>query len=267
MNTLVTIPFSHFCEKARWALDWSGVAYRELPCLPGMHPRHTRRVGGRTAPVLLPAQGPAITDSTDILRWADAQASLGGRRLFPVEAAARAEVERLENDFDERLGPVTRLWAYAHGVTRPPLLHATVAPSLPRRRERLALRLLLPFVGPLLVKQYGATLDNVRAAEDTIRRLFDEVSALLAGRRYLVGDRFSAADLTFAALGGPMLMPREHPSLASDVELPAHLRTVVKLLQATPAGQHAARMYREHRPVRHAEPGGGGCGGGSAGAR
>jgi len=60
---------------------------------------------------------PAITDSTDILRWADAQASLGGRRLFPVEAAARAEVERLGNDFDERLGPVTRLWAYAHGVT------------------------------------------------------------------------------------------------------------------------------------------------------
>src|SRR5262245_30550113 len=104
-------------------------------------------------------------------------------------------------------------------MTRPPLLHATVAPSLPRR-ERLAVRLLLPFVGRSSSSS-TAPRSTMRTAEATIRRLFDEVSALLASRRYLVGDRFSAADLTFAALGGPMVMPREHPPLASDVELPA----------------------------------------------
>ena len=27
--TLITIPISHYCEKARWALDRAGVAYRE----------------------------------------------------------------------------------------------------------------------------------------------------------------------------------------------------------------------------------------------
>ena len=28
-HTLVTIPFSHFCEKARWSLDAAGIAYPE----------------------------------------------------------------------------------------------------------------------------------------------------------------------------------------------------------------------------------------------
>ena len=28
---LVTIPFSHYCEKARWALDLAQIPYREKP--------------------------------------------------------------------------------------------------------------------------------------------------------------------------------------------------------------------------------------------
>src|SRR5262245_27667078 len=124
----------------------------------------------------------------------------------------------------------------------PPAASARDGRAVATAARAAGLAPVVAFRRPLFVKQYGATLDNARAAEATIRRLFDEVSALLAGRRYLVVDRFSAADLTFAALGGPMVMPREHPSLSSDVELPAHLGTVVELLQATPAGQHAARM-------------------------
>ena len=28
-NVLITIPISHFCEKARWALERAGLPYRE----------------------------------------------------------------------------------------------------------------------------------------------------------------------------------------------------------------------------------------------
>ncbi len=73
MTTLITIPFSHYCEKARWALDWCGVPYVERACLPGLHLRHTRRIGGRTVPALIRGDGSAHVDSTDILRWADAR--------------------------------------------------------------------------------------------------------------------------------------------------------------------------------------------------
>ena len=41
-----------------------------------------------------------------------------------------------------------------------------------------------------------------------IDRVFEDIAARLAGgRRYLVGDRFTAADLTLAALAAPALLP------------------------------------------------------------
>src|SRR5205807_1393702 len=69
---LITIPISHYCEKARWALDRGGIAYREEPHIQGLHRYYARRAGGaRTAPVLVTPEG-AIGDSEHILESADA---------------------------------------------------------------------------------------------------------------------------------------------------------------------------------------------------
>jgi glutathione S-transferase len=246
MNELVTIPFSHFCEKARWALDWCGVPYVERACLPGLHLRHTRRIGGRTVPALIRADGPALTDSTEILRWADAQAP-AHKKLLPADGAARAESDAFEDELDERLGPATRLWGYAHGLRNRPVLRAMVAPSFPRAVDRALLMMLLPLVGRAIEKQYGATPEAAVRAEGVIVDGFDKVSALLQKRPYLSGDRFGASDLTFAVLGGVMVLPRENRFMKHDVELPPPMRAFVDRLRATPAGEHAARCYREHR--------------------
>ncbi len=101
MNTLITVPFSHFCEKGRWALDWCRVPYVERGFLPGLHLRHTKRIGGRTVPALVRDDGSALTDSTEILRWADAQAIVLPRenrwldREVAMPAPMRAFIDRL----------------------------------------------------------------------------------------------------------------------------------------------------------------------------
>ncbi|MGZ3428766.1 MAG: glutathione S-transferase family protein [Polyangia bacterium] len=246
MNTLITIPFSHYCEKGRWALDWCGVPYVERGFLPGLHLLHTRRIGGRTVPALLRDDGSPLTDSTEILRWADAQAP-ADKKLLPADGAARAAADQLEDELDEVLGPATRLWAYAHGLRNRPLLRAMVAPSFPRAVDRVLLALLLRLVGPMIEKQYGATREAGDRAEGVIVDGFDKVSALLEKRPYLAGDRFGAADLTFAALGGAIVLPRENRWLDSEVELTAPMRAFIERLRATRAGEHAARCYREHR--------------------
>src|SRR3982751_1009152 len=51
--TLITVPLSHFCEKARWALDHAGVAYREEPHAPLLSRFATRRGAGGSVPVLI----------------------------------------------------------------------------------------------------------------------------------------------------------------------------------------------------------------------
>src|SRR4051812_1964097 len=71
MIRLITIRFSHYCEKARWALDHSGIDYEERSHLP-LFAWFPALAGGRkrTVPVLV-GDGERLSDSTDILRWVD----------------------------------------------------------------------------------------------------------------------------------------------------------------------------------------------------
>ena len=86
-------------------------------------------------------------------------------------------------------------------------------------------------------------------SEMEVRETFDRVGERLAeGRAYLCGESFTAADLTFAALAAPVLVPPEYGiPLPQPDELPASMAKVVRELRAHPAGAHALRMYREQR--------------------
>ena len=72
---LITIPISHYCEKARWALDRAGIAYREERHVQIVHRVASRRAGGGgTVPVLVAPEG-VFTQSADILAYADRHTS------------------------------------------------------------------------------------------------------------------------------------------------------------------------------------------------
>ncbi len=109
---LVTIPISHYCEKARWALDRAGIAYREERHVQIVHRVASRRAGGGgTVPVLVAPEG-VFAQSADILAYADRH----GAQLYPD--ALRDEVTALERDFDADLGPEGRRWMYFHLLPR-----------------------------------------------------------------------------------------------------------------------------------------------------
>jgi glutathione S-transferase len=64
-----------------------------------------------------------------------------------------------------------------------------------------------------------------------------------------VGDRFTAADLTFASLAAPIVVPEGHPAMrpgSLDALAPEH-RALIEWVRATPAGAHVTRLYREER--------------------
>jgi glutathione S-transferase len=89
-----------------------------------------------------------------------------------------------------------------------------------------------------------------------VRGVFQEVAVRLAdGRRFLVDDRFTAADLTFAALAAPVLFPAEcravHPTLD---EVPAAMREEILRLRDTDAGRFALRLFAQERAVSTAVP-------------
>jgi glutathione S-transferase len=199
---LITIPISHYCEKVRWALDHLGVPYVEHPHMPPFHRSATKKHGGGAVPVLLTEAGP-IPDSDAVLRFLDRHHP---GKLYPLDGAARAKATELETLFNDVLGVHTRKWAYAYILTRQHL-RAPWTQGVPFWE-----RWLFPLVFSKLEGRVRTMMKitPTTAAESyaQVIKVFDEVDHTLAdGRRYLLGDRFSAADMTFAALAAPILMP------------------------------------------------------------
>jgi glutathione S-transferase len=244
---LITIPISHYCEKARWALDRAGVDYEEQAHLQVLHWIPVTRVGGnKTAPVLVWGDR-VFAESADIVEEAGARAP-AGRGLFPDDPAAAAEVRALQSEFDANLGPEGRRWMYNALHGRRDIAVAYGCTGVPAWQRRA-----LPFAYPVVVRIIDRYLDVTPAtaarSEAAVRASFDAVAERLSdGRPYLCGERFSAADLTFAALAAPMLMPPEYGvPLPQPEELPPAMAATVRELREHPAGAYALRMFREER--------------------
>jgi glutathione S-transferase len=244
---LITIPISHYCEKARWALDRAGVEYRERAHLQLIHRIAVRRAGGGTTVPVLVCGDRVLADSADIVEEADAHAP-PERRLYPDDPGAAADVRALARDFDARLGPHGRRWMYHHLRERRDLAIAYGCTGVPAW-ERRALRIAYPILIRGIERHLDITAATAARSEAEVRKVFDGVARRLGdGRPYLCGQRFTAADLSFAALAASVLMPRGYGvPLPQPHELPPAAAAVVEELRAHPAGEHALAMFRDER--------------------
>jgi glutathione S-transferase len=244
---LITIPPSHYCEKARWALDRAGIAYREEGHPPLLHRVATKLgKGGRTTPVLV-AGDRVLPDSTDILQFIDVEHA-NGWRPYPSDSQLRAEAEELEELFDTRLGPHTRRLAYFHLMQDNRLFLLSVSAGV-SRGERLIFVAFAPLIKKMMRLGMKIHDEGAQRSLGFVRQIFDTVGELLSdGRPFLVGRNFSAPDLTFAALAAPVLLPRKYGSpLPSLAEVPSEFSAQVEEFRSSPAGAFALRMYRDFR--------------------
>ncbi|MCX5743959.1 MAG: glutathione S-transferase C-terminal domain-containing protein [Proteobacteria bacterium] len=197
-----------------------------------------------TVPVLVAGRA-RLTDSTDIVAWAD------GHRpgcLLPADPTTRATALALEDDFDRQLGPAARRWGYDQLMPRTDLDDVVLGRDVPRW-ERAVLRATRPVALGLLRRGLNISPAGVARSVAKLDATFARVDELLAdGRRFLAGDQFSVADLTFAALAAPVLMPPTHPyALPPLAEFGAATRATIETWRATPAGRHGLRLYETER--------------------
>lgn len=242
---LITIPLSHYCEKARWALDRVALPYREEPHAPLLHRLATKRNERGTVPVLVHG-GSRFIDSTDILKHADAVS--GGGLLYPHDAELCREVDALEERFDTELGPHTRRWAYEQLLPQAKLLRSLWTRGVPPLEASL-LPMITPLVRRLVRMGYKITPESAQRSLERVRGVFRQVDEMLSdGRRFLAGERFTAADLTFAALAAPVLLPVECRAVQPALDaVPLALREEILRLRETDAGRFALRMFSQER--------------------
>jgi len=247
MRRLITIPISHYCEKARWALERAGLAYTEDRHVQGVHRIVARRAGGgSTVPVLVAPEG-VFAESEQILAYAD-ESLPEDLRLFPADPGLRAEVETVSRWLDGGLGPDGRRLMYAHMLERRRLMLRVNCQGVPKWERRL-MTALWPAAVRWGKRELGIGPTSANEDEERVRLAFDGVAERLAdGRRYLCGDRFTAADLTFAALSASVLVPPEYGvSLPQPEILPGEIASPVRAFRAHPAGAYALRLFRDER--------------------
>ena len=188
MLRLLTIPISHYCEKARWALDRAGLRYREEPHVQGIHRVYARRAGGGTTVPVLITDDAVIGESARIIEWVDGRLA-PEHRLLAADPAERAAGLALCERFDGELGPKGRRLMYVHMFAAPRELmmrfNNTGVPRWEDRTMRWTLPVAQRFIGRVLEIKPGIEVSD----EADVWRELDFVAERLAdGRPYLMGS-------------------------------------------------------------------------------
>ena len=111
------------------------------------------------------------------------------------------------------------------------------------------MRLGYPLLRALMERAMRIDAEHAQRSRDKVRDIFEQISRRLDdGRPYLMGNRFGALDIAFAAFASPLLAPPQHPiRRLTQADFPPALRAEGVALGETAAGRFAMRMYRDHR--------------------
>lgn len=239
------IKLSNYNEKARWALDHKRIAHHRRHPPPGAHTlialALTRRVA--TFPVLR-IEGQTIGDSTRIIAALEQRSP--DPPLYPTDPAERRRALELERFFGQNLGHDVRRVAFWELMREPRFVRESAAQITTPRQGRV-LNAGMPAFFAMLRRLYAINERSAAQSLLQLRAAMRLIEDILDGRDHLVGDQFSVADLTGAALLAPLLRPPGFP-YRDSVTFPPRLAEIASELRTLPAGEWVLRTYEHHRP-------------------
>jgi glutathione S-transferase len=234
---------SHFNEKARWALDFKRLPHIRHSLIPGFHVPIVRRMTGKTTVPVLKLNGEPIPDSSRIIEALER--AYPEPALYPSAPDDRRRALELEDFFDEELGPYIRRWIFHVILPYPKFMRAAFV-SHASPAAQLAHRAMSPLFGAIMRRQMNINPASAEVARGKTLAAMDRLERELRPSGYLVGDRFSVADLTAAALLSPLARPPEFPYKAA-VPIPEPLAKIRESVSTHPAFRWTLQTYRQHR--------------------
>jgi glutathione S-transferase len=237
------IPLSHYSEKVRWALDFKGITHRRRVLGPDYLIRVWRATGQGKLPALW-LDDQAVADSTRII--AALEEHYPEPPLYPRDAAMRQRALALEDDLEETLGPALRAAIVTPLFQHDPDIALRVLTTGMGGKAYRTLRPLLRIFPTFYRFRHRIRESNLEGDRAIVAVALDRIEHERQGRAYLVGETFTVADLTAAALLGALLQPPEI-QYPLQVELPLYLQEYRATLLRHPAAQWAAGIYRLHR--------------------
>lgn len=238
-------PYSHFNDKARWALAYKGVEHRRVNYLPGPHIPAIRSLSGQPQTPVLRIDGEVVAGSAAIIDRLER--AFPTPALYPVAPENRTRALDWQSRWDASVGPAVRTALFSVLIDEPAYL-CRIFSDGKGRLKRALYRASFPVARPMIAKGNGVTsAAAVAAAFDTTEAALDELAAAVRGSGYLAGDAFSVADLTAAALLAPLCEPpcvdMQRPGPA-----PPAMRALLERFATHPAIAWTCEQYARHRP-------------------
>ena len=238
---------SHYCEKARWALDRAGIDYRLRHLAPGLHRRFARKLGlpASSVPILKVGET-LVQESSAIIDWAEAHRQEGAPSFLPENDTANSAT-LVEQRLDDVLGVHVRRYYYSEALVEYPKTVKPVFANDLSGGEKLFLELAWGLIRKIMIDRMDlGSLQGIESRQ-ILEQEFDWLDSLLADdRRFLAGDRFSRVDITAASLLAPLVKPEKHPTY-SKLELPPNVALDCENWNKRPCLQWASAMYQEYR--------------------
>ncbi|MEM1090274.1 MAG: glutathione S-transferase family protein [Pseudomonadota bacterium] len=236
---------SHYCEKARWALDYLGHDYTLNRLAPGKHLKKARSLGlKRGAMPFLELPDDVIQGSADVVSWAESNAP-GGAKLSSSEN--RDACREIEQRLDDIAGIHVRRYFYSEAIVDHP---ATVLPIFRRGLpwlDQLKLRLGWKVVCRLMIKGMDLGPAQREDSRAKVEGELDWLDGLLAdGRPYLLGDTMTRADLAAASLLSPIALPDEHPEY-QHIVVPPLAQADTERWASRPSIRYVRTVYQNAR--------------------
>jgi glutathione S-transferase len=240
---LYQFPYSHFCEKARWALDYKGLPFVERNLLPGLHLYEVRNLAPATSLPILVDDGQALQDSTVIITYLDRK--VAGAPLTPADPELARQALAWEDDLGREIGVTLRQWFYFH--------------ALPDRRRatrflmqgssgwrRLVFPLMFPAIRSAMVRAMNIRPQPAQRAQERLEAAIARLDEALQKSPFLVGGQFTRADLTACALLAPLVgIGRTEDEMAATS--PAAVQALRQRYAGGRVFEWVTRVYADHR--------------------
>ena len=259
MITLYELHWSHYCEKIRWALDYKKLTWKKVN-INAFTKQEMKKFPCTQQRYLVPLIYDSNTkmsmgDSSPILRYLE-DAYPQTPRLFSSDMGEKEVIYKLLIELDSKLGVIARRLGYTQIILeKPTILSQLFLADIYRGFFNLPgiRRISAAFLGMVLIKRFGFELNEPLYLYEELEKYLLSITQKLKGKKFLVNDNFSAADISLAVYLRPLIIVpyfREHSGLASLFEwqeniLREHKRETKLLYQVL------IEKYRKHHfPIR-----------------
>lgn len=257
MHQLTGIAFSHYVEKARWALERFAVPYEDKRVLPFFHFASVWRLHrGRgvssdrassrySTPVLKLPNGRLLSDSGAIVNYVSDHFAPDGFSLDPGP-----EGVEIEQRLHDKLGPHTRRLAYSALFEKAHLMRRIAKENVSGLQTTL-FSTLVPVASLAMNRALNISHEAAARSIETIQKEMDWLDKHLAdGRQWMMGDRFTSADIACACMLAPAVLPPEYSAWIPAIDnLSERVAVPIREFRQRLSGQFALRVFAAERRV------------------